>query len=67
MCLAQGHNAFTPVRLEPVAHRSRVKHSTTDFPALFVVKQSDLGLHCLSMPFWQAVFKTLEHLRSIEF
>ena len=30
MCLAQGHNAVTPVRLEPSAPRSRVKHSTTE-------------------------------------
>ena len=30
MCLAQGHNAVTPVRLEPAASRSRVKHSTTE-------------------------------------
>ena len=30
MCLAQGHNAVTPVRLKPVASRSRVKHSTTE-------------------------------------
>ena len=31
MCLAQGpHNAVTPVRLEPTALRSRVKHSTTE-------------------------------------
>ena len=28
MCLAQGHNAVTPVRLEPAALRSRVKHSS---------------------------------------
>ena len=28
--LAQGHNAVTPVRLEHVALRSRVKHSTTE-------------------------------------
>ena len=27
---AQGHNAVTPVRLEPAAPRSRVKHSTTE-------------------------------------
>ena len=32
MCLAQGHNAVTPVRLDPVASRSRVKHSTTELP-----------------------------------
>ena len=30
MCLAQGHYAVMPVRLEPVALRSRVKHSTTE-------------------------------------
>ena len=30
MCLAQGHNAAMPVRLEPAAPRSRVKHSITD-------------------------------------
>ena len=30
MCLAQGHNAVTPVRLEPAASRSRVKYSTTE-------------------------------------
>ena len=28
--LAQGHNAVPPVRLEPAALRSRVKHSTTE-------------------------------------
>ena len=30
MCLAKDHNAVTPVRLEPAAPRSRVKHSTTE-------------------------------------
>ena len=30
MCLAQGHNAMTQVRLEPVALPSRVEHSTTE-------------------------------------
>ena len=30
MCLAQGHNAVTLVRLEPAASRSLVKHSTTE-------------------------------------
>ena len=29
MCLAQGHNSVTQMRLEPAALRSRVKHSTT--------------------------------------
>ena len=30
MCLAQGHSVMMPVRLEPAAPRSRVKHSTTE-------------------------------------
>ena len=30
MCLAQGHNTVRPVRLEPSAPRSPVKHSTTE-------------------------------------
>ena len=30
MISAQGHNAVTPVRLEPAALRSRVKRSTTE-------------------------------------
>ena len=30
MRLAQGHNAVTPVRLEPAAPWSRVQHSTTE-------------------------------------
>ena len=30
MCLAEGHNAVTPVRLEPAASRSHVKHSNTE-------------------------------------
>ena len=32
LCLAQGHNAVTPVQLEPVAPPSQVKHSTTALP-----------------------------------
>ena len=36
MCLAQGHNAMTPLRLEPAALQSRVEHSTTEpLPSLF--------------------------------
>ena len=30
MLFAQGHNTVMPVRLEPVAPRSRVQHSTTE-------------------------------------
>ena len=36
--LAQGHNAVTPVRLEPVASRSRVKLSTTELPTCNIVR-----------------------------
>ena len=32
---------MTPVRLEPAASRSRVKHSTTGLPLLFLVKIKD--------------------------
>ena len=30
MCLAQAHNAVTPLRLKPTTLQSRVKHSTTE-------------------------------------
>ena len=30
MCLAQGHNAVTPMSLVPAAPRSQVKHSTSE-------------------------------------
>ena len=30
MCLAEGQNTVTPVRLKPAAPSSRVKHSTTE-------------------------------------
>ena len=44
MCLAQGHKAVTPVRLEPAASWSRVKHSTTEplRSLLFPVNEMDL-------------------------
>ena len=35
MCLAQGHIAVKPVRLEPATPRSLVKHSTTELPTIF--------------------------------
>ena len=35
---AQGHKAMMPVRVEPAAPRSRVKHSTTEpLPSLYSV------------------------------
>ena len=30
MCMAQGHNAVPPVRLQPATLRSGVKHSATE-------------------------------------
>ena len=30
MCLAQGHNAVSPVRLDPATIRSRLKYSTVE-------------------------------------
>ena len=30
MCLAQGHNVVTPVRLKPATPQPRVKHSVTE-------------------------------------
>ena len=35
MCLAQGHNAVMPVRLELAASRSGVKHSTSELQTFF--------------------------------
>ena len=37
MCLAQGHSTVTPVRLEPAAPRSRMKHSTTELYMFYIV------------------------------
>ena len=52
MCLAQGHNAVTPVRLEPAALRSRVKHSTTEpLRSLDARKQIDFNLLRISPEF----------------
>ena len=47
MCLAQGHNAVTPVRLEPTTPRPRVKHSTTE-PLRSLLKDSDTESENLS-------------------
>ena len=44
MCLAQGHNAVMPVRLEPAALRSAVKHSITE--PLHFQTDDDNKLHC---------------------
>ena len=46
--LAQGHNAVTPLRLEPAALRSLVKHSTTEpLPSLhFECKKKKKHFEC---------------------
>ena len=44
MCLAQGHNAMTPVRLEPGTPRSSVKHSTTELPMCAYLVNAFLGI-----------------------
>ena len=41
MCFAQGHNPVMPVRLEPAAPLSRVKHCTTE-PLSFFLKTDDV-------------------------
>ena len=43
MCLAQGHNAVTPVRFEPAAPRSRLKHSTTEPLRSQITLKEDIG------------------------
>ena len=49
MCLAQELNAVPPVWLEPATLRSRVKHSTTEPPLLFLqLKRYELGSGFLS-------------------
>ena len=65
MCLTQGHNAVTPVRLEPAALRSRVKHSTTEplrsLPLDIGLSLIDLlPLHCV---YWN--FDTIKIVLSL--
>ena len=45
MCLAQGHNTVTPVRLEHAALGSRVKHSTTVLPEMCIMTSKFISLH----------------------
>ena len=56
MCLAQRHNAATPVRLEPAALRFRDKHSTTEqlcsLPLIYIT-----GFIQASMSKIQGLFK----------
>ena len=62
MCLAQGHNPVTSVRLEPPSPRSLVKHSTTE-PLRFQFRWSSLiwvCTVCLGLFCRQPAFKSLE-------
>ena len=38
MCLTQGHNALTPVRLKPTTPQSRIKHSSIEPLIIYMVK-----------------------------
>ena len=48
MCLAQGHNAVTPVRLVVAAPRCRVKHSTTEPLRPIKTYKFAYGIYCHS-------------------
>ena len=45
ICLAQGHNAVSPVRLEPTTPGSRDKHfSTEQLRSFFMLQQLDFQI-----------------------
>ena len=46
MCLAQGHNAVAPARLEPTDTQSQVKHSTTIVNLNFSILKIRSGVCC---------------------
>ena len=60
MCLAQGHNAVTPMRLEPLAPRSRVKHSTTE-PLRPITEISLSGKPLLYQHIWNQLSPTFDY------
>ena len=53
MCLAQGHNAVTPLSLEPATPQSQVKHSTSEplrpIWRVCMFAQARLSLRCSTM------------------
>ena len=63
MCLAQDHNAVMPVRLEPVASRSRVKHSQPSWDtklmnaSLYIYSKSSLISILLDQSFYLELFE----------
>ena len=60
MCLAQGHNAVTPVRLKPASPPSQVKHSTTEPLCKIMYMQQYSGARGLSL---HITLKALVRLR----
>ena len=52
ICLAQGHNAVRPVRLEPAAPSSWVKHSTTE-PLCALNSKLWIVVFCILFPIAQ--------------
>ena len=64
MCLAQGHNAVTQVRLEPVAPRTQVRHSTTEPPQK---QYENIMMGVRGILFYPGSrYKTLKNLRVLE-
>ena len=63
MCLAQGHNAVTPVRLKPTTPKSQVKHATTEplrSHKWLVHNAQVVSLEtCVSTPLNVCLFRTL--------
>ena len=65
-CLAQGHNAVPPVKLEPATPRSRVKYSTTALPFVLILANSADLIKCSIMLHFIWVF-TVCQSTSLEF
>ena len=59
MCLAQGHNAMHPVRVEPANSRSRVKRSTTE-PLCFCYHLTSTGAEAVVVRSVGALATSLE-------
>ena len=54
MCLALGHKAVMPVRLEPDTPKSLVKHSTTELPIISktLLSKGLVDAFCFSQQFF---------------
>ena len=69
MYLAKGHNKVTPVRLEPMAPRSGVKHSTTE-PLLWSIRYKheklSNGARCLHFDLNLIYIPTLQAVKALK-